>query len=318
MGRYIVKRVLSIIPMFFFISFIIYIALDACPGDAVDALIPPSMIGNANFDLDALREAYGLNDPLLVRYFRWVWNMLHGDFGYSIISGTPVASILKNLLPSTMLLSFAALVISTVLGLVFGVSASIHQDTAIDYGATVFGILGVSFPEFFVGICAIQFFAIKLGWLPTGGRTDYGVTGFWNTIKYYLLPACTLGFTLTAELMRYTRGSMLDVLHKDYIKTARSKGLSMRKVYFKHGFRNALIPIVVLLCVRLPFIIGGAVVVETVFRWPGIGQRLVEAIMNKDYSVVMMIVMMMSLIVMLASVLMDIVTALLDPRVQME
>ena len=111
---------------------------------------------------------------------------------------------------------------------------------------------------------------------------------------------------------------MLDVLHKDYIKTARSKGLSMRKVYFKHGFRNALIPIVVLLCVRLPFIIGGAVVVETVFRWPGIGQRLVEAIMNKDYSVVMMIVMMMSLIVMLASVLMDIVTALLDPRVQME
>jgi len=318
MGRYIIKRVLGIIPMFFFISFIIYVALDACPGDAVDALIPPTMIGNAAFDLEKLKEAYGLNDPLLVRYFRWIGNILRGDFGYSIASGTPVKDILKNLLPSTMLLSIAALIISTILGLFFGVTAAIKQDTPADYAATVFGILGVSFPEFFIGICAIQIFAIKLGWLPTGGRTDYGVTGFWNTIKYYILPALTLGFTLTAELMRYTRGSMLDVLHKDYIKTARSKGLSMRKVYFKHGFRNALIPIVVLLCVRLPFIIGGAVVVETVFRWPGIGQRLVEAIMNKDYNVVMMIVMMMSLIVMVASVLMDIITALLDPRVQME
>lgn len=318
MLRYTVKRVFSIIPMFIVISFIIYCALDACPGDAINSLIPPTLLQNGTVNVEGLREAYGLNDPLVVRYFRWFFNLFKGDFGYSIASGTPVADILKSLLPSTMLLSLAALVISTILGLVFGITAAIHQDSAVDYGATVFGILGVSFPEFFIGICAVQIFAIKLGWLPTGGRTDYGATGFWNTIKYYILPACTLGFTLTAELMRYTRSSMLDVLNRDYIKTARSKGLSMRKVHFRHGFRNALIPIVVLLCVRLPFIIGGAVVVETVFRWPGIGQRLVEAIMNKDYSVVMMIVMMMSLIVMIASVLMDIITALLDPRVQME
>lgn len=318
MLRYTVKRILGIIPMFLVISFIIYAALDACPGDAINSLIPPTLLQNGTVNVEALREAYGLNDPLVIRYFRWLGNLFRGDFGYSIASGTPVSNILKSLLPSTMLLSLAALIISTILGLIFGIQAAIHQDSAIDYGATVFGILGVSFPEFFIGICAVQFFAIKLGWLPTGGRTDYGVTGFWNTIKYYILPACTLGFTLTAELMRYTRSSMLDVLNKDYIKTARSKGLPLKKVYFKHGFRNALIPIVVLLCVRLPFIIGGAVVVETVFRWPGIGQRLVEAIMNKDYSVVMMIVMMMSLIVMAASVLMDIITALLDPRVQME
>ncbi len=318
MARYVTKRILSIIPMFLVISFIIYVALDLCPGDAINALLPPSMLSGANIDVEALREAYGLNDPLMVRYFRWILGVFQGDFGYSIISGTPVAVILRDLLPSTMLLSLAALVISTILGLFFGVSAAVNQDTPIDYGATVFGILGVSFPEFFVGICAIQIFAIKLGWLPIGGRTDYGVAGFWDTIKFYILPACTLGFTLSAELMRYTRGSMLDVLHKDYIKTARAKGLSMVTVNLRHGFRNALIPIVVLLCVRLPFIVGGAVVVETVFRWPGIGQRLVEAIMNKDYSVVMMIVMMMSLIVMVASVLMDIVTALLDPRVRME
>jgi len=318
MGRYIVKRLLGIIPMFLFISFVIYLALELVPGDPINALIPPSALAGADVDVEALREAYGLNAPFIVRYFRWLINLFKGDFGYSIASGTPVARILKDLLPSTMLLSLAALVISTILGLLFGVIAGIKKGTAIDYGANVFGVLGVSFPEFFIGICAVQIFAVSLGWLPSGGRTDYGITGLWGNLQYYILPACTLGFVLTAELMRYTRSSMIDVLHKDYIKTARAKGLSRAKVNIKHGFRNALIPVVVLLCVRLPFIIGGSVVVEMVFRWPGVGQRLVEAIMNKDYSVVMMIVMAMSLVVMVASVLMDILTALLDPRINME
>ena len=181
MGRYIVKRILGMIPMFFFISFIIYLALELCPGDPINALLPPEMVGSVAVDIEALREQYGLNDPFLVRYFRWVFNMFKGDFGYSIASGTAVSAILANALPSTVSLCLAALIISTVFGLLLGLFAGVYKDTMIDYTASTFGVVSRSFPDFFIGICAIQIFAVTLGLLPSGGRTDYGVQVFGKT-----------------------------------------------------------------------------------------------------------------------------------------
>ncbi len=318
MLKYFVVRVLSLIPMLIIISAVIFFALELTPGNPLTRMISPDAIANLSpAELEQMMEAYGLNDPAIIRYFRWAGGILVGDMGVSLISGQPVNGILSNLVPATLQLAFAALIISTILGLVLGILSAIKQNSWIDYACSVFGVIGVSFPEFFVGICFMMFFSIKLGWFPVQGRTDIGL-GWFASLKYMILPALALGFALTAALTRYTRGSMLDVLNKDYVKTARAKGLPEWKVYFKHAFRNALMPISVLLCLRLPMLIGGSVVIETVFGYSGVGKKLVEAINGKDYPVVMMITMIMTVVTLLASVLIDLLTAVLDPRVRLD
>ena len=318
MAKYFVTRILTLIPMMLLISIVIFFCLEMTPGDPLTRLFPVEMLTSMSTEnLDAMREAYGLNDPAIIRYFRWIGDILQGNLGISLVNGASINEILGNLLPATLRLSIAALLISTVLGLAFGILAAIKQNTWIDALCSVFGVLGISFPEFFVGICAIQLFSIKLGWFPAQGRMEAGGS-FWDSMRYLVLPACCLGFALTAALMRYTRGSMLDVLNKDYVKTARAKGLPEWKVYFKHAFRNALMPISVLLCLRLPMLIGGSVVIETVFGYSGVGKKLVEAINGKDYPVVMMITMIMTVVTLLASVLIDLLTAVLDPRVRLD
>jgi len=318
MLKYFIKRVLSLIPMLLVISILIFILLDLTPGDPLTHFMSPDLIASMSTEqLDDMREAYGLNDPAPVRYLRWLGNILKGDLGRSISNGAPISQIFANLLPSTLKLSLAALVISTVLGLLFGILAAIYQDSIIDYICSIFGIIGISFPEFFVGICFIQIFAIKLGWFPAQGRVGDGLSWFQN-LRYIVLPSCALGFSLTAALMRYARSSMLEVLNKDYIKTAWSKGLSARRVYMKHAFRNALMPIVLVICLRLPMLVGGSVVIETVFSYSGIGQKLVDSINAKDYTVVMMVTLVLTAITLLASVLLDLLTAALDPRMRLD
>jgi len=176
-------------------------------------------------------------------------------------------------------------------------------------------VVGISIPEFFIGILVILLFAIKLQWLPAQGRTDIGINAF-QSLRFLILPACSLGLVLTAALTRYTRNSMLDVLNKDYVKTARAKGLPEWEVYFKHAFRNSLMPVSVLVCYRLPMIISGSVVIETVFGYAGIGQRLITAINGNDYPLVLLIIFLLSIVSLLASMLIDILTAILDPRVR--
>lgn len=318
MLKYFVTRVLTLIPMVILISAVIFFALELTPGDPITRTLSPEILSSLTEErLEEVKEAYGLSGPAYIRYFKWLGRVLTGDMGVSVLSGQPVSGILANLVPYTLQLSFAALIISTILGLIFGIIAAIKQNTWVDYVSSVIGILGISFPEFFIGICMIQIFAIKLGWFPSGGRTDIGLN-FWGSLKYMVLPALSLGFSLMSALMRYSRGAMLDVLSKDYVKTARAKGLPEWKVYFKHAFRNALMPISVLVCLRLPTLIGGSVLIEQVFRWPGVGQKLMSSITAKDYSIVMMITFIMSIITLLASVLIDLLTAILDPRVRLD
>ena len=304
--------------MLFLVAVIIFIGLQLTPGDPLTYMIPPEILSSADFDLEAYKKAMGLDAPVYVQFFNWFINLLQGKLGYSLVDGSDIGKMIANRLPATFELAFAALIISSILGILLGLLSSIKQNSAMDYTNTVIGIIGISIPEFFIGIIAIQVFAIWLGWLPVGGRIAYGGEGFFDRLQHLILPALVLGFSLTAALMRYTRGTMLDVLGKDYVKTARSKGLPEWKVIVLHAFRNALMPVVLLLCFRLPLLMGGTVIIEAVFGWPGMGGLILNAVSAKDYPVVMIATLLVACMVLFASFLVDLLTALLDPRVRFE
>jgi len=317
--QYILKRLLMMIPMALVITFLIYGGLELTPGDAVSHMIPPDQLANvAPEQMEALREAYGLNDPFLVRYFNWLGQWLKGNFGYSITSGVPIKDLLVQMFPATIELSLAALLISTVLGSILGVLSALKKGSVGDNLLTVFGMIGVSIPQFFFGMLCILLFALNWKVLPIGGRMAPGETGIWAHLKYLIMPACVLGISLTAGVMRYARSSMLDTMNKDYIKTARAKGLPEWRINLVHGFRVALTPVVVLVGFRLPTLIGGSVVIETIFQWPGIGNAFKTAVTGQNYPLVMMIALFSVLAVLMASFLVDILTAIIDPRVKLE
>ena len=319
MLKFTIKRLLGLIPMVFVITFIIYLALNLTPGDAVSHMINPEALANVDASkLDEIRAAYGLNDPFLIRYFRWLGQILTGNFGYSISSGVPIADELKKLIPATLELSVAALLISTVLGSALGLFGAIRRGTFLEGLLTVGGMIGVSIPQFFFGMVCILIFSLNLNWLPVGGRMMPGKTAFFDRIQYLILPALVLGISLTAGVMRYARSSMLDTMNKEYIRTARSKGLPEWRVNLIHGFRVALTPVIVLVGFRLPTLIGGSVVIETIFRWPGVGSAFATAIRAQNYPLVMMIALFSVIAVLLASFFVDIATALLDPRIKLD
>jgi len=315
MYQYFVKKLLTIIPMLLAVSIMVFLALELMPIDPINYLASPDMAANAQ-NLEALRNKLGLNDPIWLRYIHWIGGMLHGDFGYSIVNGAKIGDLIALKLPATLELAGAALILSTVMGIGIGLISSIRQNSIIDYIGRVFGVIGNSIPQFFFGIVVIQLFAIKLGWLPLGGRVNPGDVTFWDRLPNLALPAFTMAIAMTATLLRYTRNSMLDVLNKDYIKTARSKGIPEWKVYTKHAFRNSLGPVLVILCFRLPMLVGGSVVIENIFAWPGIGSTLLQAVSANDYPVIMMITLMIAAAILLASFLVDVMTALLDPRIR--
>ena len=317
MLRYFAKRLLLLIPKLLIISLIVFFALQALPGDAVSRSVPPKVYQSmSETQLEALRESLGLNDPLMTQYFRWLGNILHGDFGYSQSTGSNIGTMLAGRLPSTIELVFFALIIASVFGILFGFLAALGQNTPLDYINTTFSIVGISVPEFFFGLVFILLFSVKLGWLPSGGRMAAGHPGFFERIPYMIMPAFCLAISLMATLSRYTRSTMLDVLGKDYVKTARSKGLTESAVNIKHVFRNALTPIMVIMVMRLPMLVGGSVVIEAVFNYPGMGSMILEAVSASDMPVVMITTMVVAAVTLAASCVVDIFTALLDPRIR--
>jgi len=318
MLKYFIFRFLMIVPMLLLVAVIIFTGLQFTPGDPLTYMIPPELLSSSDFDLEAYKKAMGLDAPVYIQFLRWFGGLLTGQLGYSLVDGSDIAKMISNRLPATFELALSALIVSSVLGILLGLLSSIKQNSAADYGNTIIGVLGISIPEFFVGIIAIQVFAISLGWLPVGGRIGYGDVTFFDRVEYLIMPALVLGFSLTAALMRYTRGTMLDVLGKDYVKTARSKGLPEWKVVTKHAFRNALMPVVLLLVFRLPLLLGGTVIIESVFGWPGMGEMLLNAVSASDYPVVMICTMLVAMMVLFASFLVDLLTAMLDPRVRFE
>ena len=316
---YFTRRLLYLIPMLMGISFLIYLGLELTPGDILSYLLPPEAIADLKpEELMAMREALGLNDPFIVRYLYWLGGILQGDFGYSLASGVPISKLVLERIPATLELSIAALLFSTLFGVILGSISALKRGSLMDNSLTVFGMIGVSIPEFIFGLIALVIFALQLDWLPVGKRLMPGYDSYWDHMPHLVMPAMVLGLIMTAGVMRYTRSSMLDSLNKEFIRTARSKGIPEWRINFIHGLRVALIPVVVLIGFRLPMLIGGTVIIEQVFQWPGIGDLFVNAVRGQNYPLVMMISFLSVTAVLFASFLIDLLTALLDPRVKLE
>lgn len=316
MLTYIARRLLIIVPMALGISFAIYLGLELSPGDAVSRMLSPERSVDPE-KLAALRQALGLDQPLIVRYWIWLTGVLRGEFGYTLTGGVPIANVLASRLPATIELSGTALVLSSIFGSILGTISALKRGSATDNVLTVVGMVGVSIPEFFFGLVAIVIFALNLGWLPVGGRLLPSYTTYWDHIPNLVMPALVLSIMMTAGVMRYARSSMLDALSREFIKTARSKGLPEWRVNLLHGFRVALTPVIVLIGFRLPMLIGGSVIVEQVFQWPGVGSLFVTAVRNKDLPVVMTVALLSVLLVLAVSLIIDILTAIIDPRVRL-
>lgn len=312
MLKYVVKRLITMVIMVFVISLVIFVALQSTGVDPVG-----QMLGVDNYTkeaAEAMREKLGLNDPLIVQFFRWWGNIFRGEYGRSIASGYSIRDGLIARWPATLEITLYALLISTVIGLLIGMLSAFWQNSVIDYLGRGIAVLGNSMPEYFFALILIQIFSIKLGLLPSAGRISAGNA---SRLPNLILPVCALAIPLCGNLMRYTRNTMLDVANQEYVKLARSKGIPEWKVYIKHIFRNSMRPVITILLFRLTILIGGSVAVETVFAWPGVGQVLTKAVTNSDYWVVMFYTLFMAIMMLTISFLIDLIGALLDPRVRL-
>ena len=276
MGKYIIKRLLTMIPVILGVTLIVYFIMSLAPGDPARSILGEQ----ASIEqVEELREEMGLNDPIIVQYFRYIWNLLHGDFGTSYASRIDVSTEIWSRFPNTVKLALTASLISIILALPLGIIAAVKQNTFFDSFSMFLAIIGISCPTFWFGLILILVFAVSLRWFP--------VTGSPSSFKGIFLPALTLGFNSMASMARVTRSSMLEVIRQDYIRTARAKGVSNRNVILHHAVPNAMIPTVTVIGLRIGGLLAGSVICETVFSWPGIGRLLVQSITSRNTPVVL-------------------------------
>lgn len=285
------------------------------PGDPTSLMLAPKIRPE---DLVAYKEMYGLNDPVYIQYFRWLGNMLQGNFGTSLISqGVPVSEMIINRLPNTLLLMGVSTIMAILISLPFGIYSATRPYTLGDNSVTFVSFLGIAIPNFWLGIMLLIFFSVQLEWFPVGGVATIGEPfSLWDHIHHLILPAFVLGTADMAGLTRYMRSSMLEVLNQDYIRTARAKGFKQRKVVYKHGVRNGLMPIITIFGMMLPSFIGGAVLIESIFSWPGIGLLFVDAAFQRDYPVIMALTVISATLVIVGNLIADILYAVIDPRIE--
>ena len=267
-------------------------------------------------DIERVKHQFGLDQPSYVQYARWAGGMVTGRWGYSFFGGEPVARIVLGRLPATLELMGSSLALALVGGVAIGTGAALRRNSAFDYATAAGAMLALSLPTFWFGLLGIYVFAQTLGWVPAGGIASSGGGGVADRLWHLLLPMLVLAFVLVAQWSRYTRSAMIDILGQDYIRTARAKGLSGRRVLWAHGLRAALVPLVTLLGLQLPLLVGGALVTETVFGWPGMGLLFVNALGTRDYPVLMAILMVGAVIVVLGNLLADVLAAVIDPRIR--
>jgi peptide/nickel transport system permease protein len=309
---YIVRRLLSAIPTLILVSLFVFTLQKLLPGDPVLAMAGEERDPAV---MEYLREKYRLNDPLPLQYIHWVGNVLQGDFGTSLRTEQPVTTLVASKLPVTIELSVLALVIALLIGIPAGVISAVRKGTAVDYGANIVALSGISIPHFWLGLLLIMIFAVKLQWLPASGFVPLSEDVLQN-LKTLILPAFVLGAGLSGVLMRHTRSAMLEVLRADYVRTARAKGLFPRAVILKHALRNALMPIVTLTTLLFGELLGGAVLTEQVFSIPGFGKMIVDAVFNRDYAVVQGVVLCVAIGFLLLNLLADVLYRLINPRLR--
>lgn len=314
MFNYLARRLLTLIPTLFIVSVIAFTLIHLTPGDPVSLILGPDATIS---EIERVRQNLGLDRPLYEQYFVWISHVLRGDLGTSIFVDQPVASMILTRLETTLLLTGLALLFTVCLGIPTGVISAIKRNSVVDQSSMVVALLGVSMPNFWLGLNLILLFSVYLGWFPTGGYTPLSdsVTG---AIKSLILPAIALGFSNAAIVARMTRASMLDVLHQDYVRTARAKGLAAWPVYARHALRNAFMPVITVVGVVLAGLLGGAVVTETVFTLPGVGRLVVNSVLRRDYPVIQGIILLVAATYVVLNLLIDVIYVYIDPRVRLQ
>lgn len=306
MYRYVLKRILMMIPVIIGVSFLIYFIMDLAPGDAVDLLAPE---GATIQELEELRDEMGLNDPIVIRYARYMSGMLQGDLGVSYVTNRDVFDTYMIALPKTVKLAISSMILAVVVSIPLGVYSAIYRGSIQDNLSAIVSILGLSMPNFWFGLILIIIFSLKLHWLPSVG--DEQVTSI-------ILPSITIATGLMATLTRTTRSTMLDVLGQDYLRTARAKGLRENKVVILHGVKNAMIPIVTVIGTQLAGVLGGSVLTENVFSWPGVGRLIIDSLNMRDTPLVTGSIIMTTIILSFILLAVDLLYAVIDPRIRVQ
>lgn len=319
MYQYIIRRILVFIPMLIALSIVVFALAKAAPGDPFTGKMLDPEIDPEVFEQQ--REELGLNKPVHMQYIDWVSRFAKGDFGESITyNGRSVQSLIVERFGNTLRLGLFSLFLTLIVSIPIGLYSARNPYSLLDYSATTFGFMGLAIPNFFFGLVAIYIFAVKLGWFPAQGSIGSpGLEGFEelkSRLHHMVLPGITLGLAGTATYMRYMRSEVLDVLNSDYIQTARAKGMSESTILYKHTLRNALIPIITLMGFELGTLLGGAIITEQVFNFPGLGTLFISSVINRDYPVVMAIALFLGLAILIGNLLADIFYSIVDPRIR--
>lgn len=314
MGKYILKRILIAIPVLIGITLIDY-AIMCLAGSPLEMLKGPRISDAA---LQAKEIAAGLDKPFIVQYFVWLWQLLQGNLGYSMKSYEPVSAMIGSHIGPTLLLMGASLALSLLIAVPAGIYSAVKQYSKGDYAVVTASFIGSSIPSFFLALILIYIFTVKLGILPSGGMNTLGMDGsVADTIRHMVLPVTVLAVSLAGSNIRYIRSSFLEILQQDYLRTARAKGIGYKRVIWKHAMRNALLPIVTVIGMQIPMLFGGAVIIEQVFSWPGLGLMTMTAIMGRDYPVIMGVCLLSAVVVLVSNLITDILYALVDPTIQL-
>jgi peptide/nickel transport system permease protein len=315
--QYIIKRLLQAIPLLIGVSIIGFGMMHLAPGGPLAVYtLNPTITAQ---DIERIKHVFGLDQPVHIQYFKWASGIFTGNWGYTFFGGRPVLDVILERFPATLLLMGSAMSLAIIIGMLIGILGAVRRYSIFDYLATTGAMVALSFPTFWFGLMTIFIFSLKLGWLPSGGMfTLGGEEDILDLFRHLLLPTVVLALVLVAQWSRYSRSSFLEVIHQDYIRTAKSKGLSGARILLRHAFPNAVAPLIALAGIQLPWLFSGALVTETIFGWPGMGRLFVDALTMKEYPVLMGMIMITAIFVIIGNLLADVINALIDPRIRLE
>jgi len=315
--KYIIKRMLQAIPLLIGVSIIAFSIMHLAPGGPLSVYtLNPSITAQ---DIDKIKVILGLDQPIHIQYLKWAGGMFTGNWGNTFFGGRPVFDVIVERIPATFLLMGSAMSIAIIIGMFTGILGAFKRYSVFDYLATTGAMVALSFPTFWFGLMAIYIFSLKLGWFPSGGMfTLGGEEEIFDLLRHLVLPTAVLSLVLVAQWSRYTRSSFLEVIHQDYIRTAKAKGIKGSKILLRHALPNAVAPLIALAGVQIPWLFSGALVAETIFGWPGMGRLFVDSLTMKEYPILMGMVMFTAIAVIFGNLIADILNAVLDPRIALE
>ena len=314
---YIIKRLLQAIPLLIGVSIIGFAMMHLAPGGPLAVYtLNPTITAQ---DIERIKHIFGLDQPIHIQYLKWAYGIFTGTWGFTFFGGRPVLQVILERFPATFLLMGSAMSLAILIGMLIGVLGAVRRYSIFDYLATTGAMVALSFPTFWFGLMTIFIFSLKLGWLPSGGMyTLGGEEDILDLFRHLILPTMVLALVLVAQWSRYSRSSFLEVIHQDYIRTAKSKGLSAGRILLRHAFPNAVAPLIALAGIQLPWLFSGALVTETIFGWPGMGRLFVDALTMKEYPVLMGMIMITAMFVIIGNLVADVINALIDPRIRLE